>query len=114
MSIEHGELVMKRLALVVALVLAGGVAAQADVTHYTNLLKQPRGDDTLHADGYYCDQRVGRDLNGVPTTPAYKRCMRSRGWRYDYTKVEKTWIDPDTGLTCHAILGGFGSACSNF
>jgi hypothetical protein len=26
----------------------------------------------------------------------------------------KTWIDPDTGLTCHDILNGFGSECSNF
>jgi hypothetical protein len=27
---------------------------------------------------------------------------------------EKTWIDPDTGLTCHEILNGLGSECSNF
>jgi hypothetical protein len=105
---------MKRIALVAALLLAGAAAAHADVAHYTNMLKQPRGDDALHADGEYCDQRVGRDINGVPTSATYKRCMRGRGWRYDYTRVEKTWIDPDTGLTCHDILGGFGSACSNF
>jgi hypothetical protein len=45
--------------------------------------------------------------------------MALRGWRLAYTtrersQPEKTWIDPDTGLTCHDILGGFGSACSNF
>jgi len=114
MSVEHGGIVMKRIALVAALLFAGAAAAQADVTHYTNMLKQPRGDGALHADGEYCDQRVGRDLNGVPTSAAYKRCMRGRGWRYDYTRIEKTWIDPDTGLRCHAILGGFGSMCSNF
>ena len=105
---------MKRIALVAALLLAGSAVAQADSTHYTNMLKQPRGDDMLHADGEYCDQRVGPDRNGVPTSAAYKRCMRSRGWRYDYTRVEKTWIDPDTGDRCHAILGGFGSVCSTF
>jgi hypothetical protein len=105
---------MKRMFLVAALLLAGGLAAQADVTHYTNVLKQPRGDDALHVDGEYCDQRVGADRNGVATSAAYKRCMRGRGWRFDFTKVEKTWIDPETGLTCHEILGGIGSACSNF
>ncbi len=105
---------MKRLVLVAALLLGSGIAAQADVTHWTNLLEQERGHDALRADGGYCDQRVGPDHNGVPTTAAYKRCMRSRGWRYDYTRVEKTWIDPDTGLSCHAILGGVGSVCSNF
>ena len=105
---------MKRLTLIALLLLGGALAAQADTTHYTNLLKQPRGDDALSADASYCDQRVGSDRNGVATSPAYKRCMRSRGWRYDYTKVERTWIDPETGLTCHDILGGLGSACSNF
>lgn len=105
---------MIRPVLVATLILAGGVAAQADMSHYTNMLKQPRSNDVLHADARACDWQVGRDVNGVPTTPAYKRCMRSHGWRYDYTPVEKTWIDPDTGLTCHPILGGFGSACFNF
>jgi hypothetical protein len=105
---------MKRLVLIASLLLGGGLAAHADTSHYTNLLKQPRGDDVLHADAQYCSQRIGPDLNGVPVSAAYKRCMRSRGWRYDSTQVEKTWIDPDTGLTCHDILGGFGSSCSNF
>ena len=110
---------MKRIALVAALLLAGAAAAHADTNYYTNMLKQPRGDDALHADGAYCDQRVGSDRNGVPTSAAYKRCMRSQGWRFDRTQVErprvdKTWIDPDTGDRCHEILGGFGSVCGNF
>jgi hypothetical protein len=53
----------------------------------------------------------------VPTSAAYKQCMLSRGWRYQSVKREpapKTWINPDTGLTCHDILDGFGSECSNF
>jgi hypothetical protein len=105
---------MKRLVLVAALLLVGGAAAQADISHYTNMLKRPRGSEALHADAEYCGQRVGPDRNGVPTSPAYKRCMRSRGWRFDYTHVRKTWIDPDTGDTCHDILGGLGSSCGNF
>lgn len=104
---------MKRIILATMLLLASAIAAQADMSHYTNLLRQPRGNDELNADASYCDAKVGRDRNGVPTSAAYKRCMRSRGWRFDYTKVEKTWIDPDTGDTCHEILGGLGSSCGN-
>ena len=84
---------------------------------YHNILKIPRNDDQLHQDGYSCDAQVGPDRNGVPTSAAYKQCMLSRSWRYQSVKREpapKTWIDSDTGLTCHEILNGFGSECSNF
>jgi hypothetical protein len=45
--------------------------------------------------------------------------MQSRGWRYQstarvHTAPVHTWIDPDTGDTCHDILGGLGSSCGNF
>jgi hypothetical protein len=113
------RIAMKRIVLVAVLVFGFGLGAQADNTVYHNTLKQPRGDDALHADGRYCDQRVGPDKNGTVTSAAYKKCMLSRGWRYQYTTRERTpreqtWIDPETGLTCHDILGGFGSSCSNF
>src|SRR5262249_50840514 len=100
---QHGGMGIKRIALVAALLLTGAAAAHADVEHYTNMFRQPRGDDALNVDGAYCDQRLGPNRSGVPVSAAYKRCMRSRGWRYDYTRVEKTWIDPDTGLRCHDI-----------
>jgi hypothetical protein len=108
---------MKRMVVIAALLLGTGLSAQADTVTYHNVLQQPRNDDQLHEDGYYCDAQVGPDWNGVPTSAAYKQCMLSRGWRYQFVKREpapKTWIDPDTGLTCHDILGGFGSECSNF
>jgi hypothetical protein len=111
---QTGGLSMKRLILVTILLLVGGISAQADTTVYDNMLKPPRGDDALHADTAYCDQRVGEDRNGIPTSARYKRCMRGRGWRYNRTNVVHTWTDPDTGLTCHDILGGIGSSCSNF
>ena len=79
--------------------------------HLPQCLKTSRNNDQLHQDGYYCDAQVGPDKNGVPTPAAYKQCMLSRGWRYQSVKREpapQTWIDPDTGLTCHDILGGFG------
>jgi hypothetical protein len=108
---------MKRMVLIAALLLGTGLNAQADTVTYHNVLKQPRNDDQLHEDGYSCDGSVGPDRNGAPTSAAYKQCMLSRGWRYQSVKREpapQTWIDPDTGLTCHDILGGFGSECSNF
>lgn len=105
---------MKPIILVTALLLAGGAAAQADTDHFTNILKQPRSEAVLEADAAYCKERTGPNRDGVPTSAAYKRCMRGRGWRFDHTRVTHTWIDPDTGLRCHSILGGFGSECSNF
>ena len=108
---------MKRMVLIAALLLGTGLSAHADTVTYHNVLKPPRNNDQLHEDGYYCDAQIGPDRNGVPTSAAYKQCMLSRGWRYQFVKREpapKTWIDPDTGLTCHDILGGFGSECSNF
>ena len=108
---------MKRLVSIAALLLGMGLSAHADTVTYHHVLKQPRNNDQLHEDEYYCDAQVGPDRNGVPTSAAYKQCMLSRGWRYQFVKrepVPKTWIDPDTGLTCHEILNGFGSECSNF
>lgn len=109
---------MKRIALAAALLIAAGAAAQADVDHFTNLRKQPRGDDLLHVDAQSCRDQTGQlNFNGSPMLPTYLRCMRARGWRFDYTFVHRHhhdgWIDPDTGERCHAILGGFGSICTN-
>jgi hypothetical protein len=106
---------MKRIILGAALLIATGAAAQADVDHFTNLLKPYRGNDVLNVDAQACRDRTGQlNFNGSPMLPAYLRCMRTRGWRFDYTHVRRTWIDPDTGERCHAILGGIGSECSNY
>jgi len=108
---------MTRMVLIAALLLGTALSAHADMVTYHNILKAPRNDDQLHQDGYYCDAQVGPDKNGVPTAAAYKRCMLGRGWRYQSIKREpapKTWIDSDTGPTCHEILNGFGSECLNF
>jgi hypothetical protein len=106
---------MKRLALVALLLLGGAISAQADTDHWTDIKKgRPDADYALRIDSDYCGQTAGPNLSGHPTPPAFKRCMASRGWRYQSTTVEKTWIDPDNGLTCHDILGGLGSSCSNF
>jgi len=103
---------MKRLALAAALLLAGALNAQADINIWANVAKQPRGDAELQVDASYCEQRVGKDLNGRPTTRQFKRCMLGRGWRFAHSKRqpvtrEHTWIDPESGLTCKD-LKGFG------
>ena len=103
---------MKRTALVAALVLAGGCAAQADTNVWTDMTKYDRSVAQTRADAARCEQIVGPDLNGVPTSRAFKRCMARRGWRFDYTLREHTWIDSDTGLRCHRE--GIASVCSNF
>ena len=108
---------MKRIVLAAALLMAAGVAAHADTDHFTNLLKQPRGDDVLNVDAQDCRDRTGQqNYTGSPMLPSSLRCMRGRGWRFDYTHVRRHhgWIDPDTGLRCHGIMGGFGSVCSNW
>jgi hypothetical protein len=103
---------MKRMVLASALFLAGALGAQADINVWTNITKHPRGDDAARADAALCAQRVGADLNGVPTSAQTKRCMLRHGWRFVRTKREHTWVDPDTGLTCHNE--GIASVCSNF
>ena len=107
---------MKRTILAGMAVLGSVLAAQADTSIYHNTRKQPRSDAELQVDTQYCTQRVGPDRNGVPTSASFKRCMASRGWRFDHTNVEHTWIDPDTGLTCRnsTFFGIPASECSNF
>jgi hypothetical protein len=59
---------MKRLALVAALLFVGEAGVHADRDIYTNMLKQPRGDDALHADAAVCDPgRARLSTNPTPT-----------------------------------------------
>jgi hypothetical protein len=95
------------------------------VVHFEDLRKKPsgdwRGNAVLQADTRGCGRRNATDYE----SQEFKQCMLGRGWQFAYTKHaptvasghEKTWqeIDDDGVLvTCRAILGGFGSVCSNF
>jgi hypothetical protein len=78
----------------------------------------PRGTGALHADERACKARGHGSV---------KQCLAGRGWqlmyvqhgpaaqrptRYAHTPRVHTWIDPDTGLTCHNE--GIAEICSNF
>ncbi len=110
---------MKRIVMATALLVAGILNAQADQDIYKSTTKYARGDFELQADTNACSQEFGAPQNGTATPRAYKQCMLNRGWKYQHTvrvrtSAPKTWIDPETGDTCHDILGGLGSSCGNF
>jgi hypothetical protein len=97
---------VKRTILAAAFLLAGVFGAQADVDGWTPMAKHV----DLWAATNACDQQVGQNMNDVPTSAQYKRCMARHGWRYAYTRREPTWIDPETGLRCRNT--GFATVCS--
>ena len=108
---------MKWLILVMTLVSS---PALADQSIWNDITRQHRDDNILHIDGRGCDAEVGPDKNGVPTSRAYKRCMRAHGWvlqRVIKEAPDETWIDPETGDTCRDLkINGtvIGSSCGNF
>jgi hypothetical protein len=112
---------MQRMALAAVLLIGGVLGAQADIDTWVNVAKYPRGDDALQVDAHYCEQLVGQNTNGRPTSQKFKRCMLSRAWRFDHSTYqhvapEHTWIDPDSGLLCKYIKAFgrvIGDYCSN-
>jgi len=100
---------MKRVLLTAVILLGATFAAHADQNVWTNLLKTPRGDYAVKQDAAYCADRVGPDLERQPMSPAFKRCMRGRGWSLDHIRVTPhqpsvSWDDP-TFQTCPFIAG---------
>ena len=123
---RHGGIVTKKIVLAAALLIATATAAHADNDVFTDMRKHHRSDAVLNADAATCREQTGQgSFNGSPMLPSYLRCMRARGWRFDHTAVSSdyhhrwivpgvTWTEPDRPGTCHYILGGLGSECSNY
>jgi hypothetical protein len=99
MSVSWKGSIMRRL-LVVAIAMLFGSAAQADTTHWTAVHPGQNNSD-LRAASLSC----GGDPVGVPTTAAYKRCMRSQGWIYTNTTGDNEWVN-HYGRLCRPILNG--------
>jgi len=104
---------MTRTIIAAMLLLGTAVAVRADTDVYGNVTRTPRSDYELHADGRYCDQQLGMTPNHVPPTAAYRKCMLSRGWRFNHKERDNRWIN-HRGYHCQDILGGAGSMCSMF
>ena len=102
---------MKSIILAAMLLAVGAASAYADTDVWTAI--HPRSDGDLYAANRACNEQFGMPQNGIPTSAAYKRCMAGQGWKFVNTKHDDTWVN-HKGMTCHPILGGFGSECSSF
>jgi hypothetical protein len=100
------EVVMKRILLSIAFVLTAVAGAHADTSTYIWQGKGPWSDAQLQAAAQVCDQRYGVIENGAVTSASYKRCMLNQNWKYQSTARVKTYIDPDSGMSCHDQGGG--------
>jgi hypothetical protein len=96
---------MKRIMIATAFALGAVVSAHADTSTYYWQGKGGRADEQLQAAARLCDQRHGVVENGAITSANYKRCMLKQGWKYGNTARVRTYISPDTGMSCYAEGG---------
>ncbi|MBV8839984.1 MAG: hypothetical protein JO000_25905 [Alphaproteobacteria bacterium] len=83
---------MKRVILGAMILLGATFAAHADNDVWNDITGQNRGDHAATRAAEYCAWKVGPTINGVPTSAATKRCMRSQGWTFNHTDLEPwTW-----------------------
>jgi hypothetical protein len=113
----------RKLMLAVAILATGLVSSASASTHgestYYDTIRphgHPRSDAIYNANVNACYSSSGESRTAVYDTPAFKQCMLSRGYRFEYTKVVQdpprakqvasripvkgNFIDPDTGLSC--------------
>jgi hypothetical protein len=122
---------MQRAVIVSVLLFCGCVSARADHREmmYYDLIRtdgKPRSEAVYKENLAFCYDQTGADPT-LDDTRTFKQCMLGRGYRWQYThmmrdrpapaavKREKTWIDPETGLTCHhgTFMGVASANCSN-
>jgi hypothetical protein len=113
---------MRHALVIASLLLCASVQAQAGTSHYEmsyrDLIRpngHPRSDAIYDSalDACYGQTGLSRD---AADTPAFKACMKERGYRWLSTKLvrdkasapspqDDTFIDPDTGMSCRNIGG---------
>jgi hypothetical protein len=124
---------MRKIAIcaLLAVFAACGTASAAVWTNKYKDIRRTGGHKRSNAE-FNADLRACAKVAGIPygadmpDPPAFKRCMLKRGLKWQYTrrnapkrasqKRERTWIDPETGLTCREQnYGGIiGSHCTNY
>jgi hypothetical protein len=121
---------MKRTIITAALLLGTVLGANADtaIQTYRDQIRphgHARSEAVYQAALDVCSRQTG-GMRTYHDTPAFQNCMSEHGYRWKSLRVERdaasrqpavrerTWIDPETGDRCQAILGGFGSMCGNF
>jgi hypothetical protein len=84
----------RKLMLAVAILATGMVSSASASSHgestYYDTIRphgQPRSDAVYNANVNACYSSSGESRMAVYDTPAFKQCMLSRGYRFDYTKV---------------------------
>jgi hypothetical protein len=92
--------------------------ARSDTDRFQNIRRVARSDAQLDADSAYCQSETGENSNGKPTSPAFKHCMLTRGWKYLRTNRSASdgqWWDSDQNLWCwhSSFLGVASTECSN-
>ncbi|SHI05972.1 hypothetical protein [Bradyrhizobium erythrophlei] len=89
-----------KLTLVIAVLATGLISSAGAATHgekmYYDTIRShghPRSDAVHDADVSACYAATGESRTAVYDTAAFKKCMLSRGYRFEYTKVVQ---DPPT------------------
>jgi hypothetical protein len=120
---------MKRALMISVLLFCVCAHARADHREmmYYDLIRtdgHPRSEAIYRENLDFCYDQTGADRT-LDDTRSFKQCMLGRGYRWQYThmirdrpapaKREKTWIDPETGLTCRhgTFMGVAATNCSN-
>jgi hypothetical protein len=89
---------MKRAILISVMLLAGVSSAQADDSemNYRDLIRpqgHPRSDAIYTQNLDLCYNQTGIDRK-LADTPAFKKCMLSRGYRWQFTRMVRTSPEP--------------------
>lgn len=103
----------RKLMLAVAILATGTVSSACASTHgestYYDTVRphgHPRSTAVYNANVSACYSASGESRMAVYDTPAFKQCMLSRGYRFDYTKVVQ---DPPSATSRPVARQFFGA-----
>jgi hypothetical protein len=97
------DFMTNRIVLATMLLVVGVLGAKADTSVWVNTTKHARSDAVLQADTAYCTQTAGTSYEGAPPPAPFRRCMQTRGWRFQrWNREEPTSGGPSDPIwqTC--------------